>query len=320
MKKIGFLKSDKIGEKRIAILPSQLSHVNNCNFLYFEKGYGEDLGYTDSDYLNYGAHIVNRSDIFELDIICDPKIGDGSYLTNIPNDKILLGYFHAVQNELLTNLLINNNSICYAWEDMYDEGQHVFWRNNELAGEAAIMHAFLQYGKLPSNTKTALIGRGNVAMGAYRVLTNLGADVTIYNRHMEDKLRNDLHQYDVIVNAVLWDTSRTDHIIYKENLSQLKKGAMIIDISCDTNGGIETSVPTTIDSPVYYVDGVMHYVVDHTPSMIYYDASRYFGNELVKYLDLFVLGDQDTNETLRKSKILESGNVIDSRINIFQNR
>ena len=45
----------------------------------------------------------------------------------------------------------------------------------------------------------------------------------------------------------------------------MKRGSMIVDISCDRNGGIETSIPTTIENPSYIVDGLRHYVVDHTP-------------------------------------------------------
>lgn len=57
--------------------------------------------------------------------------------------------------------------------------------------------------------------------------------------------------------CVLWDTKRKDHIIYREDLSRMKKDAMIVDVSCDRNGGIETSIPTTIENPTYKVDGVI---------------------------------------------------------------
>lgn len=95
------------------------------------------------------------------------------------------------------------------------------------------MHAFQLHGIMPYNTKAALIGRGNVGNGALKILTLLGADVHIYNRRMEKLLRDELSEYDVIVNAVLWDTNRNDHIIYKSDLKRMKKGSMIIDISCD---------------------------------------------------------------------------------------
>ena len=65
----------------------------------------------------------------------------------------------------------------------------------------------------------------------------------------------------------MWDTTRTDRIIYKEDLKKMKPGTLIIDVSCDPHLEIETSHPTTIDDPVYVVDGVIHYAVDNTPAM-----------------------------------------------------
>ena len=102
------------------------------------------------------------------------------------------------------------------------------------------------HGVFPYGKKVAVLGRGNTARGAIKMLNHLGADVMSYDRHTEVLFRKELGSYDVIVNAILWDTNRKDHIIYKYDLSRMKKDCMIIDISCDRNGGIETSIPTTI--------------------------------------------------------------------------
>src|SRR5690606_10235471 len=114
-----------------------------------------------------------------------------------------------------------------AWEEMFTQGRHVFWKNNELAGMASVYHAFLLYGKLPCETKVAILGRGNVAMGAYRILTTLGADITIYNKSTEKLFRKEIGKYDVLVNGILWDPNRKDHIIYREDLKRMKEGSMI---------------------------------------------------------------------------------------------
>ena len=126
------------------------------------------------------------------------------------------------------------------------------------------------------------------------------------------------YKYDVIVNAILWDITRKDHIVYKSDLRKLKKGAMIIDISCDRHGGIETSIPTTIEKPVYMDSGIMHYVVDHTPALFYKTTSEGISNEVSKYLDL--LCEENENSVLANAKIIENGVIIDQRINEFQNR
>lgn len=86
---------------------------------------------------------------------------------------------------------------------MFDKGLHVFWRNNEIAGEAAVMHAFQCYGEMPYNIKAAILGRGNTAHGALKILTMLGADVRMYDRRTEGLFHEELGNYDVIVNAIL---------------------------------------------------------------------------------------------------------------------
>jgi len=94
--------------------------------------------------------------------------------------------------------------------------------------------------------------------------------------------------------------------------------SLIIDISCDKNGAIETSIPTTIDNPTYYVDGIMHYVVDHTPSLFYRTISKELSKEVCKYIDYIITSDKC--EVLEKAQIIKQGNILDDRINKFQNR
>ena len=284
-KTVGLPIGHKENEMRRGLVPSDLKKIKNADMLYFEKGYGEVLGYTDEDYTQYGAHIASREEVLQKDIICDPKVGDAEYLGELHEGQTIFGWVHLVQNRDITDAVVDNKLTAYVWEDMFDEGRHSFWRNNEMAGEAAIMHAFQCYGEMPYNTKVALIGRGNVASGALRILTCLGADVTVYTRNTEKLFQRELENYHVVVNALLWDTTRRDHIIYKEDLKRMKTNALIIDISCDRAGAIETSIPTTIEEPTYLVDGIMNYVVDHKPSLFYKTATVVISEDVSKYID-----------------------------------
>lgn len=320
MKTVGFPKSTKENEKRRAILPEQISLVKNKSFIYVEKGYGEELGCSDADYIEQGAHVVSKEEVLQKDVICDPKIGDADYLDNLLEGQMIFGYIHAVQNRDITDKILQRNNTAIAWEDMYEKGRHIFWRNNELAGEAAIMHAFTLYGKLPYECKVAVIGKGNIARGASRILASLGAEIVVYDRRMEELLRDEIGDFDVVVNGILWDTSRTDHIIYKEDLKKMRKNSMIVDISCDRAGGIETSIPTTIEDPIYTIDGVLHYVVDHTPSLIFRTVSKFFGQELIKYLDDIIEDKVEENKVLKDAMIIRDGVILDQRINDFQKR
>lgn len=317
MKTIGFPISDKTNENRRALTPNDINKIINVNYIYIEEGYGEVLGYSDDDYRKAGANISIRSEILKKDIICDPKIGDAKYLNEL-DSQVIFGWVHAVQNRDITDILINKNLTAYAWEDMFDQGRHVFWRNNEIAGEAAIIHAYTLHGLFPYNTKVALLGRGNIARGALKILTMMGAEVTVYSRHTEALLRKEIEQYDVVVNAILWDTSRNDHIVYKEDLQRMKKGSLIIDVSCDRNGGIETCIPTTLENPMYVVDDIVHYAVDHTPTLFYKTISHSLSESIVIYLDELIEGI--SNSVIKEAQIVENGKILDQRINHFQGR
>ena len=317
MHTIGFPISHKEHENRRALLPIDILNISNPSMLYFETGYGQSIGLQDDDYKNVGANITSRDIVLKQDIICDPKIGDAEYLGTLKNQTIF-GWVHAVQNKDITDKIINNRLTAFAWEDMFEKGRHVFWRNNELAGEAAIMHAFQCFGTMPYETKVALIGKGNTARGAMKVLNMLGAEVVQYDRKTEALLRDELYEYDVIVNCILWDVSRKDHIIYKSDLSRMKRGAMIIDVSCDRNGGIETSIPTTIEHPTYIVDGIIHYVVDHTPSLFYKTFTKNNSEIITPYIEELIQNKIGT--VLNDALIVERGKIVDERIKVFQNR
>lgn len=312
--------SHKKNEKRRALMPEDIAKMpaDIRSNIYVEEGYGNILGIDDADYINAGANIVSREEALSKDILVDPKIGDAGYLADLRPGQTIFGWVHAVQNKNITDQIVDNKATAIAWEDMYEDGRHIFWRNNEVAGEAAVMHALAVVGKAPYELKVALLGNGNVARGAYRILVSLGADVTQYNRRCESLFRSEMPQYDVIVNAILWDTKRTDHIIYHADLLKLKKQCLIIDISCDRNGGVETSVPTTMDNPVYEVEGIKHYVVDHTPSIFFLTISSELSGIVSKYLPMIMRNQLDN--CLSDAVAIKDGNIVDSRIIDFQKR
>lgn len=319
MNTIGLVISHKENEKRRVLVPTKKCRIKHPGQIIIERGYGDVLGYNDNDYISMGCRVANREDVLNCEVVCDPKIGDAEYLDSLDGQTIF-GWVHAVQNRDITEKIINHHLTSYAWEDMYEDGRHSFWRNNEIAGEAAVLHAYMCHGVFPYRTKAAVLGRGNIARGAIKTLNYMGAEVIQYDRKTERLFQKELGEYDVIVNAILWDTSRKDHIIYRDDLKRMKRGALIIDISCDRCGGIETSVPTTIDKPTYVIDGVTHYVVDHTPSLFWKTASESLSEEFCKFADLIIEGNPLSNVVLKGAHNFEKGEILDRRIINFQNR
>lgn len=318
MKSIGFVVSHKENERRRALLPEDLLYVRNRDNLYFESGYGDVLGYSDRDYVAQGVNVVGREAAFECDIVCNPKAPEPDEKLLYSDGQIIFGWIHAVQGRTITDFLVEKKMTGIAWEDMFEDNRHCFWRNNEISGEAAIIHSLTFLGRDPCECKAALIGRGNVARGAFRMLSRLGVSVVTYDKGNSHTLRKHIDRFDIIVNAVLWDVFRKDHIVYMEDLSRMRAGSMIIDISCDEAMGIESSRPTTIEEPVFVQDGVLHYAVDHAPSLFYRTATASISEAVAPYIDPLV--EDAENETLAGATVIKNGIVLDDRIISFQNR
>lgn len=318
MKTIGFIIPVKENEKRRVLLPEDIKRISMKEYLFFEIGYGKVLGISDDEYEKMGVNVVPLEEVLKQDIICDPKIGDAPYLKQLKEHQTIFGWIHAVKNKELTDFLLDKKITSIAFEDMFYKNRHVFYQNNILAGEAACYHAINYLGRVPDNLQAAIVGNGNTAHGAYKVLSKLGVKVDFYTRELEELLRENIEKYDLIVNCVLWDVKRIDHIIYKEDLKRMKKNSMIIDISCDKHGAIESSHPTTIEEPVYIMDGIIHYVVDHTPSVFYQTFSLECSEIITGYINDLIL--ENKNEVLEQATIIKDGKILDKKINDYQKR
>lgn len=321
MKTMGFVISHKNGERRRALLPEQIKQITYPERLYFEKGYGETVGVEDKEYEALGCHCVSRNEALQCDIIADVKLGDADYLLDIEDGKILFGWAHAVQGIDFTSAVLKKNHTVIAWEEIFEDGRYIFYRNREVAGEAAIMHAFMYSGKMPYDAKVAILGNGQTAKGALRILHGLGATVDVYSRKMENLFKQKMFEYDVLVNCIMWDTSRDDRIIYREDLKKMKKGTLIIDVSCDPYLEIETSHPTTIENPVYTVDGVVHYAVDNTPAMYPITVTKVLSEGIVNYMNYILESDYASYpDNLKKAVVILEGKIKDARISEFRKK
>jgi alanine dehydrogenase len=149
-----------------------------------------------------------------------------------------------------------------------------------------------------------ILGAGNVGLGAARYASGLGADVTLLDidlerlRHIRQRMlpgietvylnqfnvRQMLPEIDLLMNAVKWPPQSDDHIVTREMLKLMKIDSLIVDISCDPAGAIETCVPTSHDQPTYVVDGIRHYCVDNLPSAVAKTASDALSNASLPYV------------------------------------
>jgi N5-(carboxyethyl)ornithine synthase len=318
MKSIGFVISGKENERRRALLPADVEKIAHRDALVFEQSYAAHFGVPDDAYRQLGCRVGSRQETYACDVICNPKAPEPAERALYKDGQTFFGWAHAVQGRETTDFLLSRRMTAIAWEDMFESGRHVFWRNNEIAGEAAVLHAVSFLGRLPFGLRAAVMGLGNCGRGAYRTLAQLGVDVTVFDRRTSHLVRKDVEQFDIIVNAVLWDVFRTDHLIHTSDLRRMRHGSMIIDISCDDHMGIESSHSTPICDPVYEVDGVIHYVVDHTPALFWRSATEAISRGVAPYIDQIVTGEP--GECLQRATAINAGRIVDERILRFQNR
>ncbi len=318
MKTIGYVVSHKNNERRRALIPQDIRRIEHRSRLVVESGYGDALGYSDADYISEGASVALRRQVLKSDVIVDVKLGDTDIMPYITPAKTLIGWAHIVQKTDFTDAAVAGCHTVFAWENIHEKGRYIFYRNRELAGETAVLHAFSHYGRMPYDCRVAIIGNGMTARGAHRILSGLGAKVDVFPRKLEQLFRERMTEYDVLVNCVRWDVCREDRLIYRTDLKRLKRGSMIIDVSCDPCMEIETSRATTFDDPVYTVDGVLHYAVDNTPAIAYRTVSEILSRHFSPYVDSLITGRP--LPALESACVIRGGIILDPECVEFRSR
>jgi N5-(carboxyethyl)ornithine synthase len=345
-----FKTSYKENEKRIPIYPEHIQKINRDlrEQLVFEEGYGLDYGYTDEDLKDLGCNIAIREELYQCDIIILPK-PVAADLEQMKEGGILCGWTHAVQQRDIADLAIQKKLTLLAWEEMNEISKngrmHIFYRNNELAGYAGVLH-FLELkgldGHYGERKKVVVIGFGSVSRGAIYALQGRGFNnITVYTNRpthlVADKnpdvwykslndefgIYKDIKDADFIINGIMQDVNNPKTFISDEySLNNLKPNTAIIDISCDKGMGFYFAEPTTFESPIIEMGrGVSYYSVDHTPTYLWNAASREISSALIPYLDTIMNPAKwEENPVINRSIDIRNGVVINENINKFQGR
>ncbi|MBW2250064.1 MAG: N(5)-(carboxyethyl)ornithine synthase [Deltaproteobacteria bacterium] len=327
--------------------------------LLFEKGYGEPFGVSDMEIVELMGGVATRDKILadcDISIMCKPLAAD---LAKMKEGGVLWGWAHCVQQYDLTQAAIDRRLSLLTWEGMNIWGingewvSHVFYRNNEIAGYAGVLHAMGLvgidggYGPLK---KAAVINFGSVGQGAVRALLALGfTDITVYVMHDPASQGNvppgvkviritdqsdgyvatvdapficELEKMDVIVNAMLQDPAKPLSYLAENETERLKQGSLIIDVSCDEGMGFPFARPTSFEKPVIPVGNIHYYSVDHTPTYLWNSASWEISKALLPYLRTVMSGPAawEQDETVRGAIEIREGVVINPQILSFQKR
>ena len=360
--------SKKEDERRFPIHPEQLSrspqHIRRQ--LIFEEGYGEAFGITDSEIAAQTGGIATRhkllADIGTV-IINKPVLAD---LEELKVGGTLWGYVHCVQQQDITQAALDRKQTLIAFEDMFVwspdgyMGRHTFYKNNEMAGYCAVLHA-LQLkgidGHYGNQRKTIIFSFGAVSRGAIYALKAHGfRDITICIQRPDHEVREEvldchyvkvrpgskgearmvvvehdgtvrplselISEADIIVNGTFQETDNPTDFVTEAESSCLKPNSLIIDVSCDEGMGFFFAKPTTFKNPMFKYQTIDYYAVDHTPSYLWESATRSISAALVVHLPTVLAGRDawQQNETIRRAINIDDGVIQNPSILSFQKR
>lgn len=360
--------SNKEDERRLPIHPDHLLRLSSevRKQLIFEEGYGKPFNIADEEIAAMTGGLAPRSEILAdigSVIIAKPVLSD---LEVLKEGGTLWGYPHCVQQRAITQTAIDRKLTLIAFEDMYMwspsgvQRRHTFYKNNEMAGYCAVIHA-LQLkgidGHYGNQRKVIIFSFGAVSRGAIYALKAHGfRDITICIQRPDHEVREeilDVHyvrikkggegearmlviehdgserplkelisESEIIINGTYQDPNDPIDFVTHNEKSSLKKGCLIIDVSCDEGMGFYLAKPTTFKEPMLAIDGIDYYAVDHTPSYLWESATRSISAALIVHLPTVLAGNEawSKNSTIQHAINIDQGVIQKDEILQFQNR
>ena len=348
---IGVPKEIKEQEYRVAIVPSGVKVLTeNGHTVLIQSGAGNGSGISDEEFTDAGAAIVGSGEeVFSRsDIIVKVKEPLPEEYRLIRSGQVLFTFLHLASNKILTEALIESGAVAIAYETVQlDDGTlPILVPMSEIAGRVAALVGANYLHKSQGGSgilisgvpgvapaKVTILGAGTVGQNAARMAVGLGASVVMLDRSFknlkyiddiyygrittlalnEHSIEKEVLSSDIVIGAVLIPGAKAPFLVKKGLISKMKKGSVIVDVSIDQGGCIETSRPTTHSNPVYEVDGVIHYCVANMPGAFPRTSTFALTNVTIPYIvELADLGWQkaiEEDRTLAKGLNIVAGNV-----------
>lgn len=319
---IGIPKESRPYEYRVGLSPAGveiLSHQGHQVFV--EHDAGQAAGFNDEDYERAGARIAfSPEEVFgRADLLLKIARPLKQELEWMQDGSILAGFLHlasASQDQI--DLLLEKKITALAYEQITDKnGGRVVLRPFSLicgAMVAQIAARWLQTNRggkgimlsgVPGvpPAEVVIIGGGAVGQSAARAMQKAGAHVTVLDRNMaaleeiHDKLpgvvtmmstRRNIERAtafaDVVVGSVLVSGQRAPVVVTREMVKAMKPRSVIIDVSIDQGGCVETSRPTMHDNPAFIEENIVHYCVPNIASLVARTAGHVFLNSAIPFI------------------------------------
>jgi len=320
--KVGVPTEIKADEYRVALTPAGTRELTQRGHeVYIQAGAGEGSAIEDTAYEAQGAEIVpDAQAVFDAaELILKVKEPQREEVAMLRPEHTLFTYLHLAPAPELTKGLCDSGAICIAYETVEDARGRLplLAPMSEVAGKIATQAGafFLEkplggrgilLGGVPgvASATVLVIGGGAVGLNAAFIAIGMEADVFVFDRSI-DRLREIdialagrastvysstlaieemLPQADLVIGAVLVHGARAPHVVTRQQLSLMKRHAVLVDVSIDQGGCFETSRPTTHSDPVYEVDGVIHYCVTNMPGAVPITSTYALTNATLPYV------------------------------------
>lgn len=303
---IGVPKEIKNRENRVAVIPAGVSSfIQAGHRVLVERGAGDGSGFSDRDYADAGAVILDS--VHELwtqaDMIMKVKEPVPSEYIHFRRGLILFTYLHLAANPELVTALANSGVTAVAYETV-ESGRTLplLTPMSEVAGRIAVQIGAqlleqphggkgILLGGVPGvkRGKVTIIGGGVVGTNAAKIAIGLGAEVTILDmsperlRQLDDMFGTSAHilmsnaysiaeavaDSDLVIGAVLIPGAKAPKLVTEDMIKTMKPGSVVMDVAVDQGGIIETiDRVTTHDAPTYVKYGVTHYAVANMPGAV----------------------------------------------------
>jgi alanine dehydrogenase len=296
----------KTDEYRVGLRPvgAELL-VQRGHTVLIQQGAGVGSGYEDERYATVGAEIAPDAEAVwsRANLIVKVKEPQPAEIPLIREEQTVFTYFHFAADKALTLGCLERRCIAAAYETLTDDHGHLplLTPMSEIAGKLSVQEgaAHLErprggrgvlLGGVPGVPPghVLVLGGGVVGTCAARVASGMGAEVVIMDISI-DRLReldefmppnvttiysdpHAVHDHlawaDLVIGAVLIPGAKAPHLIRRSDLRTMRPGSVVVDVSIDQGGCIETARVTTHTEPTYVVDGVIHYCVGNMPGSV----------------------------------------------------
>ncbi|GBD05502.1 Alanine dehydrogenase [bacterium HR20] len=348
---VGVPKEIKANENRVALTPGGVEmFVQRGHTVLIESSAGVGSGFSDEQYARAGAEIVSTAqEVYaNAEMILKVKEPIAPEYELIRPGQVIFTYFHAAASRELTEAMLRCRCIGIAYETVQkaDGSLPLLIPMSEVAGRMAPQNGakYLErtmggrgvlLGGVPGTQPgtVVILGGGVVGTNAAKIAAGFGARVIILDnnlyrlRYLDDvmpknvttmmstpeNIRTVIRDADIVIGAVLIPGAKAPYLVTRDMLPTMKTGAVIVDVSVDQGGCIETTRPTTHENPTYVVEGVVHYGVANMPGAVPFTSTIALTNATIPYA--LELADKGWQRAVRENRELWHGlNFIDGHI------